>query len=157
MTHELWRDLRGSAYGHGSDGGGGGWPGLRQLVFLRTTRTPLDTAKPAVVEDHFYLTSLSPTAPRGDAQACLGHARRHWEIENCLHHVKDRSLGEDAQRCRHGAGLFSRLRSLAVGLLAHVEGTSTPLKLLRLAARPAEALRLLRRRRFPKKVGNCYL
>lgn len=139
-----------SGYGWGSEGGGGGWPGLRQVVCIRTTRQFLRGAQPAVVEDHYYLTSLKPALARGAPEALLGHARRHWEIENGLHHKKDRTMGEDAGRSRRGATALARLRSLAVGLLEHVEGTSTPLKQIALAANPLKALGLLKRIHLPK-------
>ena len=150
MSHELWVDRVVGGYGHGSDGGGGGWAGLAQVVLVRTRRQYLEAALPAVVEDHHYLTSLQPERPEGQPQALLEHARRHWEIENGLHHVKDRSLGEDAQRAGVGATVMARLRSLAVGLLPHVVGKATPLKQIYAAANPCELIGLLKRKRLPR-------
>lgn len=103
-----------------------------------------------MVEDHYYLSSLRPTLRRGRPEALLRHARRHWEIENGLHHKKDRTMGEDAGRCRRGSTALARLRSLTVGLLEHVAGASSPLKQIALAANPLQALGLLKRRHFPK-------
>lgn len=150
MSHELWADRQVSGYGYGSEGGGGGWAGLAQVVLVRTRRQHLEAALPDVVEDHHYLTSLKPEQPQGQPEALLEHARRHWEVENGLHHVKDRSLGEDAQRAALGATVMARLRSLAVGLLAQVEGRSTPLKQITAAANPLRLLGLLKRKRLPK-------
>ena len=150
MSHELWVDRQVSGYGHGSDGGGGGWAGLAQVVLVRTRRQYLETALPDVLEDHHYLTSLPAQAPQGQPEGLLEHARRHWEIENGLHHVKDRSMGEDAQRAAVGATIMARLRSLAVGLLAHVEGKTTPLKQIAAAANPLRLVGLLKRKRLPK-------
>lgn len=43
--------------------------------------------------------------------------RGHWGIENRLHHVRDRTLREDASRIRHKAACFARLRTWALNLL----------------------------------------
>lgn len=151
MSHELWVDKATGGYGHGSDGRGGGWPGLQQVVLVRTRREFLERpGEKPLEEDHFYLTSLRPDAPRGEPQALLAHARRHWQIENTLHHKKDRSMGEDTQRARIGACMMARLRSLAVGLLPYIEGASTPIKQVHICAKPLLALRLLKRKRFPR-------
>ena len=140
-------------YGHGSQGRGGGWPGLRQVVHIRTTRETLQTDPRTVIEDHYYLTSLSPDKPPGRPEALLAVARRHWEIENRLHHTKDRSLAEDADRTRLGATILARLRSLAVGILEHLPGSSTPQKQIEVSANPDRALRILRRKRWPKTTN----
>ena len=44
VTHELWRDLAVEGYGHGSDGRGGGWAGLKQVVLVRIRRQYIDEA-----------------------------------------------------------------------------------------------------------------
>jgi hypothetical protein len=148
VTHRLWVDCMASVYGHGSEGRGRGWAGLRQVVHIRTTREAVEPGLPILVEDHYYLTSLPPDTPRGRPEALLVLARRHWEIENCLHHAKDRSLYEDADRTKRGSAVMSRLRSVAVALLQCVAGASVPQKQLRIAAKPAIALALLWRRRL---------
>jgi hypothetical protein len=148
----LWTDTQVSGYGHGCNGRGGGWRGLRQVVCVRTTHEFLCGNLSPVIEDHHYLTSLPPTKLPGRPDALLVLARRHWEIENGLHHKKDRSMGEDAQRCKRGATVMARLRSLDVGLLPYIPGDSTPLKQIAVQADPAIALRLLRRREFPTRV-----
>ena len=43
--------------------------------------------------------------------------RAHWGIENRDHHVRDRTLGEDASRIRRRPGVFARLRSFALNIL----------------------------------------
>lgn len=150
MTHELWSDTRTGGYGHGSDGRGGGWPGLAQVICVRITRRHLTRDFPDTIEDHYYLTSLAPEDPRGSPAALLKRIRTHWEIENRLHHVKDRSMGEDADRSAPGAVTLARLRSLAVGLLPYVPGDSAPLKQINAAADISALIRLLKRKTFPK-------
>jgi hypothetical protein len=154
VIHELWRDSQIGGYGHGSEGRGGGWAGLAQVVLVRCRRQYLNGGHPDVVEDHYYLTSLKPEQPQGQPAALLALVRGHWKIENGLHHVKDRSLGEDAQRARPGATVLARLRSLAVGLLQHVAGASAPLKQIQVFANPLLGLRLLKRKRLPR-IMEC--
>jgi hypothetical protein len=103
-----------------------------------------------IVEDHHYLTSLAPEKSQGAPKTLLALARSHWEIENCLHHTKDRSLGEDADRTQSGATIMARLRSLAIGLLNHIPGASVPQKQIRISADPRIALKLLTRKRLPR-------
>ena len=50
------------------------------------------------VEVAYGITSLGPE--EADAAALLGLVRQHWRIENCLHWVRDVTLGEDACRVR---------------------------------------------------------
>jgi predicted transposase YbfD/YdcC len=58
-----------------------------------------------------------------DAQACAAAIRGHWGIENRNHHVRDRTLGEDASRIRRQPGIVARLRSFALNILrAHGVG-----------------------------------
>lgn len=45
--------------------------------------------------------------------------RQHWGIENKLHHVRDRTLKEDASRIRNKAACMARLRSLMLNVLRH--------------------------------------
>ena len=150
MIHSLWVDLVASAYGHGAEGRGGGWPGLRQVVHIRTTRERINLPDEKSVEDHYYLTSLAPDSSQGHPKALLSVARRHWEIENRLHHTKDRTLREDDDRAKQGARVLARIRSLAIGLFEHIPGASTPLKQILVNAKPDVALRLLKRKRLPR-------
>ena len=52
-----------------------------------------------------------------DARAWAAAVRGHWGIENRNHHVRDRTLGEDASRIRRKPGVFARLRSFALNIL----------------------------------------
>ena len=52
-----------------------------------------------------------------DARAWAAAVRGHWGIENRNHHVRDRTLGEDASRIRRRPGVFARLRSFALNVL----------------------------------------
>ena len=52
-----------------------------------------------------------------DAKTCATAIRGHWGIENRNHHVRDRTLSEDASRIRRQPGVFARLRSFALNIL----------------------------------------
>lgn len=127
------------SYGHGSEGGGGGWEGLQQMLLSRTTREPVrGSPREVICEEHYYLCSLKPDTRSGDELLAL--IRGHWEIENRLHHVKDRTCHEDAQKLRRGAVMLSWLRSLAAGCVRLFDGTSTRLRQMTVAADPRRAI-----------------
>ncbi len=70
----------------------------RQRTVIRSgTTTPHTTS----TEYAYGLTSLSPE--RAGPSEILALNRGHWEIENCLHHVRDVSFDEDRSRVRVGA------------------------------------------------------
>jgi len=150
VTHELWMDRQVSGYGYGSNGQGGGWKGLKQVVLIRTTHELISGKEPKTVEDHYYLTSLGAYRRQGKPDALISIGRCHWEIENVLHHKKDRSMGEDAQRCKRGASIWARIRSMGVGLLSFIKGATTPLKQITVAANPNIACKLLIQKKFIK-------
>jgi predicted transposase YbfD/YdcC len=97
------------------------------------------------VEVTHGITSLAPE--RADAARLLGLVRDHWRIENCLHYVRDVTLGEDASRVRKGSApqVLAALRNAALHLLVEVPAESRAAATERLAARPDEALSLLGR------------
>ena len=81
----------------------------------RDTRTGLWPQRREVA----YYACQTPLDARAGAMAVRGH----WGIENRDHHVRDRSLGEDASRIRRRPGLVARLRSFALDILrAHGVG-----------------------------------
>jgi len=145
VTREAWRTTRVEGFGHGSQGKGGGWPGLEQVVLVRITHEyATEIARPGLVEDHFYLTSLKATVRDAtDGAKLLEIARGHWAIENRLHHCKDRTMREDAQKAKPEASTLARLRSLALGLLELFPGNSTRLKQIVVAANPIKAIQIL--------------
>jgi len=83
-----------------------------------------------VLESHdvrYFLTSLDPgKVTPGDLQKLV---RDHWQVENCLHFVKDRWWEED----RH----FLKYPSVSHPL---IELTNAALSLLRLLQCPGEPL-----------------
>ena len=88
---------------------------VTRRTLCRDTRTGLWRLRREVA----YYASQIPL----EARACAAAIRGHWGIENRNHHVRDRSLGEDASRIRRRPGLVARLRSFALNILrAHGVG-----------------------------------
>lgn len=121
------------------------WPGLKQG--FEVTRERTEKGK-TTVEVVYGVTSLG--AEEADARRLLGLVREHWRIENCLHWVRDMTLGEDACRVRSGGApqVLAALRNTVVHLLAgqaaaSATGESRAAVCNRLAARPADALDVL--------------
>jgi predicted transposase YbfD/YdcC len=116
------------------------WPGLAQGFELVRERT---VKGKTTVEVAYGITSL--TADKADATRLLSLVREHWRVENCLHYVRDVTLGEDACRVRKGSApqVLAALRNAAVHLLAGVKAESRVAVTERLTARPSEAVSLL--------------
>ena len=62
-------------------------------------------------------TSLYACQIRLTAAAAGAAIRRHWDIENRSHYVRDVSLFEDLSRIRTKPGHFARFRSFALNIL----------------------------------------
>lgn len=121
------------------------WPGLKQG--FEVTRERTEKGK-TTVEVVYGITSLAEA--EADAGRLLGLVRGHWRIENCLHWVRDMTLGEDASRVRAGTApqVLAALRNVVVHLLSGEASRSETRESRaavcnRLAARPTEALTLL--------------
>ena len=89
------------------------------------------------------ITSLAP-APVSAAQL-LELWRRHWEIENRVHWVRDVTFGEDACRVHqeHGPEVWAALRNTALGILRAGGETNIARGLRHFANRPSRVLAAL--------------
>jgi hypothetical protein len=116
------------------------WPGLAQGFELRRERT---IKGKTTVEVVYGITSLRPE--EANAARLLQLLRDHWQIENCLHYVRDVTLREDACRVRKGTApqVLAALRNAVVHLLAGVAAPSRAAAIRRFNAHPVEALRML--------------
>ncbi|MBU0717633.1 MAG: ISAs1 family transposase, partial [Planctomycetes bacterium] len=117
------------------------WPDLAQafkLVRQRTLRGKTST------ETVYGITSLPPD--RADADTLLRLTRQHWCIANRVFYVRDVTFGEDHCRVRTGSApvILSALRNIAINLLNARHVTNKAAALRRHAARPYEALALIR-------------
>jgi hypothetical protein len=146
VIRQLRRDLRPKTYGHGSDGQGGGWPGLRQVVEVSCVRQSAQSGEILSSSRRIFLTSLSPSCFLGEPARLLELIQGHWGIENKLHHVKDRSMREDQERCRGDAApILAWARSLAVFLMGFLQGCWAPDKFQKVLKDDSLASNLLTR------------
>ena len=81
-----------------------------------------------------------------DAKDLLELTRGHWSIENRLFHTRDVTFGEDACRVRsgHGPQNLAAIRNAAITLLNDAGHANKAAAQRRFAARPQEALTLVR-------------
>jgi len=90
------------------------WPDVGQV--LRRTCQRITLATGEIGEETTYgVTSLPPQAASAAVIEALW--RGHWTIENRVHHVRDRTLGEDAGQVRSGSAPQA-LAALRNGLLS---------------------------------------
>lgn len=117
------------------------WPHVRQVFRVERERTirGMTTRQTA-----YGITSLPPE--RADAQALLDLTRGHWGVENRLFHVRDVTFGEDACRVRTRAApqVLAALRNASITLLNRHGGDNKAATLRRHAARPEEAIAMVR-------------
>lgn len=120
--------------------------GAQQVARLDKTIKHLVTGE--VKTETWYLVSHEPTGLLTPSQF-LARARGHWEIENCLHHPKDRSWQEDKHTLRRpGLGpCFSMLLNIALTVLRRPgwfeSGLSMPRRAKRCDDDPLLALSLI--------------
>lgn len=92
------------------------WNNISCIVKVYRTRKPFDTKKKdyheAKVTETYYISTKIL-----DAKNMAEIIQGHWGIENKVNYVKDTQFKEDASRIREKAGIFSRLRGLALNIL----------------------------------------
>ena len=116
------------------------WSGLKQAFEL--TRERIIGGK-RTIEITYGITSLSEA--QANAADLLKIVRDHWQIENCLHYVRDVTLREDACRVRSGTApqVLAALRNSIVHLLPKKAKKFIPETIERLQIDPGEALKLI--------------
>ena len=122
-----------------------GWTGLaqvcrihREVEYVRGQRAGDTTSEWA-----YALTSLPPE--QADAARLERLWRGHWQIENGLHYVRDRTMGEDACQVRsdRAPANLAACRNAALNLLRRAGVTNVAAALRRHAMYPRQALALL--------------
>jgi len=78
------------------------------------------------METAYGITSLS--AKSASAEVLLEISRRHWSIENSLHHVRDVTFLEDRcrTRSRNKAQTLAAFRNLSITLIRQAEYECIP-------------------------------
>ena len=117
------------------------WPGVQQVFRLERRRT---IKGKCTTEIAYGITSLTRT--QANAATLLTLVRGHWSIENNLFGVRDTTFGEDACRVRtgHAPQNLAAIRNAAITLLNRINCPNIDATLRRHAARPHEAIALIR-------------
>ena len=79
-------------------------------------------------ESRYFTTSLDPAAVT--ASQLQAYARGHWQVENCLHFVKDRWWNEDRHYTKRPglAEVFAALTNAALSVLRLLHLVELPLR-----------------------------
>ena len=109
-----------------------GFPATAQVFQLTRHRTSRTTGTRETHTDYGITSLPASTSPATIAT----HLRRHWEIENRLHWVRDTTYNEDHSRVRTRTGprAMATLRNLAISTL-HATGHTSITRALRHMAR----------------------
>lgn len=133
-TREIWTSTQMNGYFERD------WPGIAQVWKIKRTVKEKGEERIEIV---YGITNLP--RKKANAERLLQLNRKHWAIENCLHHRRDVTLGEDASQVRT-KGAPEVLAALNGGLLALMDffGIKNVAKQMRRFCKyPREALQLL--------------
>src|SRR5205814_1750320 len=116
------------------------WPGLDQVFQIRRRWQSKGEWREEV---RYGITSLP--APVGIPERLLTFKRGHWTIENCLHYVKDVTLGEDRRTVHadNGPKIMAALRNTAVSLLRRAGFSTIAARMRYNCGHPQAALQVL--------------
>ena len=141
---ELWveSDIGAAIIGHLTD-----FPALKQISCIR--RRVYRNGKLSSKEVRYHITSVS--RKKLQPEKLLRGIRGHWQVENSLHHVKDRSWYEDkiySKKPEQG-WILGKLRNQALNILRRLAKKhglkigSMPKLAAHLLSRPKQTLRLM--------------
>ncbi len=116
------------------------WPGLDQVFEIRRQWQYKGEWREEV---RYGVSSLPATL--GIPQRLLKLKRGHWSIENCVHYVKDVTMGEDRStiHAENGPKIMAALRNTALSLLRHAGFSTIAARLRYNSGHPQAALHLL--------------
>jgi hypothetical protein len=79
-------------------------------------------------ESRYFITSLDPDSVR--ASELQAYIRDHWQVENCLHFIKDRWWDEDRHYTKRPglAEAFAALTNAALAVLRLIHPKGLPLR-----------------------------
>ncbi|MGZ3668005.1 MAG: ISAs1 family transposase [Ktedonobacterales bacterium] len=122
-----------------------GWAALAQVcrIYREVEYVSGARAGETSAEWAYALTSVPPA--QADAARLEQLWRKHWQIENGLHYVRDVTLGEDACQVRsdRAPANLAACRNAALNLLRRTGVTNVAAALRRHAMYPRQALALL--------------
>ena len=115
------------------------WPGLTAICRIERRREHKDRCSREII---YAITSLP--ADKLDPAALLRLSRDHWQIENCLFHVRDVTFKEDASRVRTGSApqVMAELRNATLTVIRK-QGLKPRAARQAYAARPKAAVRAI--------------
>lgn len=123
------------------------FPHVGQVARIERITTDLHgnvaKGRKSTVENCFVVTSLD--TQKADPERLLALNRGHWEIENRLHHVRDRSYDEDRSQVRRGnrPHAMATLRNIAISLMRLAGSTNIAASTRELHRKPHEVARLV--------------
>ena len=139
---ELWvlADPELNRYAGSAGTVGEGWPHLRQVCRIERQRTVKGRTQTKV---SYAVTSVAPAA--GGAKRLLRILRKHWDIENRVHWVRDVTFDEDRSQVRTGNApqVMAAFRNLTSTLVRWAGHTNVAAALRRHAAHVSEAFALI--------------
>ena len=96
------------------------WPGITAICRIERIREHKTYCSREVI---YAITSLP--ADKLDPARLLQLSRDHWQIENCLFHVRDVTFREDASRVRSGAApeALADIRNATLNLIRRRTGS----------------------------------
>jgi uncharacterized protein YgbK (DUF1537 family) len=140
-----WADPAINRYVGSSGEAGQSWPYVRQICRVERRRLVVRGGQVAKTEMEVSYAITSAPPARANATRLLQGLRGHWGIENKIHWVRDVTMDEDRCQIRSGAApqTMAACRNLALTLLRRAGHQNIAAALRTLAARPAEAVRLV--------------
>ena len=119
---------------------GEGWPHRRQVCRIERRRTVKGRTQATV---SYAVTSVAPAV--GGADRLLRVLRKHWDIENRVHWVRDVTFDEDRSQVRTGNApqVMAAFRNQTSTLVRWAGHTNVAAALRRHAAHVSEALALV--------------
>ena len=116
------------------------WAGIAQVFMIRRTITEKGKTH---IETVYGITSLP--RKKANARRLLQLNRKHWSIENRLHHRKDVTLGEDASQIRRNGApqVLAALNGAILAIIDFLGVTNVAKQLIHYCAHPKDAILLL--------------
>jgi predicted transposase YbfD/YdcC len=99
-----------------------------QIVLRVDREVRSSDGKVLLAESRYFATSLDPASVT--SSELQSYVRDHWQVENCLHFVKDRWWDEDRHYTKRPglAEVFASLTNAALSVLRLIHAACQPLR-----------------------------